>query len=281
MAYTAEISRANPSCFLFLVDQSGSMEDKVDAERTKAQALASIINRLLQNLVIRCAKAEGVRDYYDVGVLGYGAQVGPAFSGPLANGELVPISEVANNPARIDEVVKKVEDGAGGLVDQKVRMPVWFEPVANGGTPMCQALTRATAIVQSWLSRHPNCFPPIVINITDGEPTDHEGDFNRLIGCADSLKQLASNDGNVLLLNVHISASGLTPIQFPDSEEGLPNENARVLFRMSSLLPEHMRSAAREEGFSVSDLTRGFVFNADMVAVIRFLDLGTRPSDLR
>ena len=30
MPYTAEISRANPSCFLFLIDQSGSMQDVMD-----------------------------------------------------------------------------------------------------------------------------------------------------------------------------------------------------------------------------------------------------------
>ncbi len=30
--------------------------------RTKAQGVADAINRLLQNLVIKCAKSEGVRD---------------------------------------------------------------------------------------------------------------------------------------------------------------------------------------------------------------------------
>ena len=29
--YSAEISRVNPSCFLFLIDQSGSMADALDA----------------------------------------------------------------------------------------------------------------------------------------------------------------------------------------------------------------------------------------------------------
>ena len=38
---------------------------------------------------------------------------------------------------------------------------------------------------------------------------------------------------------------------------------------------------AQQEGFRVSDGTRGFVFNADMVSVIRFLDIGSRPSNLR
>src|SRR5579884_675438 len=103
MAYTAEISRANPSCFLFLIDQSGSMSDSFGAgegTRKKADGVADAINRLLQNLTIKCAKSEGVRDYYHVGVLGYGSSVGPAFGGSLAGQDLVPISEIANHPAR-------------------------------------------------------------------------------------------------------------------------------------------------------------------------------------
>src|SRR5579884_1283280 len=186
MPYTAEISRANPSCFLFLIDQSGSMEDPIPSSagaasegpsasgptRTKAEGVADAINRLIQNLVIKCAKSEGVRDYYHVGVLGYGAKVGPAFSGPLAGRELVPISEIADNPARVEERSKKVDDGAGGLVDQTVKFPIWFDAVCKGGTPMCAALDAAATILSGWLAQHPDSFPPIVINITDGESTD-------------------------------------------------------------------------------------------------------------
>lgn len=283
MPYTAEISRANPSSMIFLIDQSGSMADPFGGEeqKSKADILAMNINHNLQNLVIRCAKAEGVRDYYHVGVIGYGAQVGPAFSGALAGRELVPLSEVANNPARIEERPRKVPDGAGGLVEEKVRFPIWFEPVARGATPMCEALTRASSLVDGWLDEHPDCFPPIVMNITDGEATDHGGDVTKLLDAAESVKQLASSDGNVLLFNAHISAGAPTPIEFPDSEERLPNEYARVLFRMSSLLPPHLRSAAEEEEFSVSPASRGFLFNADQVAIIKFLDIGTRPSSLR
>ena len=82
MSYVAEISRVKPSCFIFLIDQSGSMQEAWGGEsgKNKAEALSTIINRLLQNLVLKCAKSEGVRDYYDVGVIGYGAAVGPAFS---------------------------------------------------------------------------------------------------------------------------------------------------------------------------------------------------------
>src|SRR5437667_1941737 len=105
MPYTAEISRSNPTCFLFLIDQSGSMADVFPGEgaKKKADGVADAINKLLQTLVIRCAKEEGVRDYFHVGVIGYGSSVGPAFGGALSNQELVPVSEIANSPARVEE----------------------------------------------------------------------------------------------------------------------------------------------------------------------------------
>src|SRR5947209_5441209 len=109
MPYTAEISRSNPSCFLFLIDQSASMQDPFgggESAKKKADGVADAINKLLQNLVIKCAKEEGVRDYYFAGVLGYGHQVSSAFIGALAGRELVPISEIANQPARIEERIK-------------------------------------------------------------------------------------------------------------------------------------------------------------------------------
>jgi hypothetical protein len=280
--YTAEISRDKPSCFLFLIDQSGSMADSFGAGeggKRKADALADAINRLLQNLVLKCTKSvgdDGIRDYYHVAVIGYGDSVGPAFSGPLAGRDLVRISEVANLPARIEQRAKRVEDGAGGLVDQTVRFPIWFDPRASGGTPMCAAISQAQSLVESWLVQHPDCFPPIVINISDGEPTD--GDPTSL---GDKLRAASSIDGNVLLFNVHISSQTAAPIEFADSEAALPDDHARLLFRMSSLLPPHLKDAAKQEGITVSEGTRGFVFNADMVSVIKFLDIGTRPSSLR
>jgi hypothetical protein len=278
VTYTAEISRSNPSAFLFLIDQSGSMDDPFGGENTrrKADGVADAINRLLQNLVIKCAKSEGVRDYYEVGVIGYGDSVGPAFGGALAGKDLVPISQIADSPARVDERTKRVDDGAGGLVDQRVKFPIWFDPVAHGGTPMCEALRQAHAVLSTWLQEHPECFPPIVINITDGESTD--GDPTQP---AETLKSLASQDGNLLLFNVHLSSQRAAPVEFPSETAGLPDKYAQLLFSISSPLPDYMRAVASQEGYAVGDGTRGFVFNADMVSVIRFLDIGTRPSNLR
>ena len=277
--YSAEISRANPTCFVFLLDQSRSMEDRIggeDGAQSKEDVVADAINRLLQELAIKCAKEEGVRDYFYVSVIGYGRTVGPALGGTLAEKEIVPLSEVAANPARLEDRVKKVPDGVGGLADVPIKFPIWVDPVANGGTPMSQALATAQSIVSTWLKEHPDCFPPVVLNLTDGESTDGNPS-----GPAQAVRDLASSDGNVLLFNLHVSSDASPAVSFPDSEASLPNQYAKLLFTMSSVLPTHMRTYALQQGFPVSNDTRGFIFNADVTSVVQFLDIGTRASDLR
>ena len=277
MTYTAEVSRTNPSAFVFLIDQSRSMEDPFGGGqgKRKADGVSDAINRLLQNLVIKCAKGEGINDYYVIGVIGYGAKVTPAFGGALAGKFLVPISEVANNPTRVEERTKKVDDGAGGLVDQTIKFPVWLEPVMDNGTPMGEAFTMAHQLLQTWITNHPDSYPPIVINITDGE---YNSDPTKE---AEALTSLSTSDGSVLLFNCHISGHNIAPVVFPNSDAGLPDEWARKLFMLSSPLPQSMSDSAIGEGYPIGVDARGFAFNADLVELIRFLDIGTRPSNLR
>ncbi len=274
MAYTAEISRSNPTCFLFLVDQSGSMAERFagQANKSKAEGVADAINRLLQTLVLRCAKGDYILDRYLIGVIGYGGEIGLGFPGEALSGEVLqPVSRIGNFPLRIEERVKRVEDGAGGLVEQRVKFPIWFEPLAQGKTPMCAALQAAHEILTGFIGRYPQCFPPIVINVSDGAATDGDP-----VPAAAALCQLASRDGNVLLFNVHVSVRGLPPILFPTSEDPLPDGYARLLFRMSSALPPAMLRQAQIVDTPVPDSARGFAFNADLASVIMFLDIGTR-----
>jgi hypothetical protein len=279
VSYSAEISRSNPACIIFLIDQSASMEDPIGGEAPgrKADVVADAINRLLTELSVKCAKEDGVRDYFHVAVIGYGHTfVGSAFGGALTGRDLVPLSQVADNPARIEERAKKVPDGAGGLVESTVRFPVWLDPKANGGTPMVQALTYAANLVDHWLAEHPGGFPPIVLNLSDGEATD--GD---LVAAAAVITGKASADGGVLLFNLHVSGAGGTPAEFPGDDLSLPDQHARALFAASSPLPAPMRGYAASQGKEVTETTRGFVYNADIAAVVQFLEIGTRATDLR
>jgi hypothetical protein len=273
MAYTAEISRTNPTCFLFLVDQSSSMLEPFgrQPEKQKAEGVADAINRLLQNLVLKCAKSEGIRDYFYVGVIAYGGQVASALGGNLAGQHLVPVSTLANNPLRVEQRTRKVDDGAGGILEQKFKFPVWFEAKPSGRTPMCQALATAKMYLDVFLGRFPDCYPPLVVNITDGMSTDGDPQV-----AAKTLRELKSSDGSVLLFNAHISNSAANPIEFPGAEMGLPDNFAKLLYRMSSPLPARLAETARSEGFAGAGEARGFVFNADLVSIIRFLDIGTR-----
>ena len=76
MPYQAEISRENPTCILFVIDQSGSMDEITEAGRSKAAFVADVLNKTLYTLITSCSKSDGVRNYFDVGVIAYaGSQV--------------------------------------------------------------------------------------------------------------------------------------------------------------------------------------------------------------
>ncbi|MEM1127791.1 MAG: vWA domain-containing protein [Bacteroidota bacterium] len=287
MPYSAEISRTSPTAVLFLLDQSASMQDafggakqKGDAAPSKARVLADVVNRLLQDLILRCAKEDGVRDYFHVGVVGYGDRVQPLIrptEGYGEAGDLIPVSYLAERPLRLEERLKRVPNGQGGYTDRRVKTPVWFDPHAKNGTPMCQALDYAASTLRRWIDVYPHSFPPLVINVTDGEATD--GDPLRY---AQQLRTFATDDGAVLLFNVHLSTSEEPAIELPDTVAELPSdEYAHTLFQMSSTLPFSMRAVAEQEGYRITLDTRGFIFNARAAALVRLLEIGTRPSNLR
>lgn len=278
MAYSSEISRRNPGAFVFLIDQSGSMSNPFgkQPEQRKADGVADAINRLLYDLVIKCTKSEGVRHYFDILVIGYGEGGGTIALGGSETGQMISICEVAENPKRVDERTRRVSDGAGGLVEETAKSPVWFDAVASGATPMVDALRLARDSLGVWIGAHRDAFPPVVINITDGASTD--GDPRP---ASAQLRELGTTDGETLLLNCHICESSAPSVLFPSSREGVPDDRlAGQLFEMSSLLPPGILEAARVDGYEVDPDARGFAFNADLVEMIRFIDIGTRPSSM-
>ena len=277
MPYTAEISRSNPTAFLFVIDRSGSMKDLMDASLSKARVLSDVMNRFFSQLLIKCTKSEGVRNYFDIGVIGYDSKLGivNALPGELNEEWISPISLFENNVLRLEERNKKIPDGAGGTVETTVKFPIWFDPIAQGGTPMCSALEKAYEVLENWCNTHPKSHPPILIHITDGESGD--GDPENI---ASQLQSLSTKDGNVLLFNLHLSSSGGEEILFPTSNVSLPDAYAEKLCRMSSYLPNKMVALAKEEGISqVTSESQGFAYNVkDIVTLVTFLDIGTRAA---
>lgn len=276
MNYTAEISRANPALFLLLIDQSASMADPIGSGEGEKQAvLADVVNKLLQNLCIKCNKQAGILDYFHVGVLGYGGDaVTPALGGALAGREVVTIGEIALHTSRLESRKKLVSDGAGGLVEMEVTIPIWLDPKAAGGTPMAKALDLAHRIAAQWVIDHPNSFPPIVINVTDGEANGGDPGPG-----ADRVRAVACVNGNALLFNSHLSSSNARPASFPSDEASLADQHARQLFAMSSELPQPFAEKARSFDFVIAPGARAFVFNAGLVELIKFIDIGTQVAN--
>src|SRR5438067_5727789 len=158
MPYSAEISRTNPTCLVFLIDHSSSMDGPFAGQpgKKKSEGVADAINRLLQNLVLKCAKSTGVRDYFHVGVIGYGSDVKPVLVGTNLSRPLLPISAIANAPLRVEQRKRTVDNGSGKLVEQTYRFPIWFEPVANGKTAMNAAMEMAKEIVSGFVAMFPD-----------------------------------------------------------------------------------------------------------------------------
>ncbi|MEE3719131.1 vWA domain-containing protein [Tumidithrix elongata RA019] len=280
MPYSAEISRRHPSCFLFLVDQSGSMADSFDPksghELQKAQVVADAVNRLLDSLGQRCVKGNEIYNYFDVGVIGYNSEVAPALDGSLSGQAIAPISTIYENPAELEHRTQQVSDGMGGIVEVSNDFPIWFKPIANGGTAMCNVFEMARGLLQDWVEKHPQSYPPTIINITDGESTD--GDPRE---AANRLKEVHTNDGSVLLYNIHLSSEDVSQISFPSTADVLQDPYAKLMYEISSPLPKAAKNAAEKEGYKVSSESRAFMFNADPVKLIQFLDIGTRTDNLR
>ena len=263
MAYSkVPIGTSNPGLTMILVDQSYSMRDPY-GEGQKKDVAAMAVNRVIYEIVLACQSGEKIKDRVYLAAIGYGRDIDLLIEGK--------ISEIGENPQETKEMMKKEPDGAGGLVDVKALLPIWIKPKAENGTPMGQAFDAAYNVANDWVQKHPDNFPPIVINISDGEPNDPDHTRDAAL----RLMDIQTNDGNLLLLNAHISDLTAGEILLPNSDAGLHNEYAKFLFEISSELPKTLIDAAISVGFSPPDNARGFLFNAGAENLIKLLHFGS------
>ncbi|NVO13600.1 MAG: VWA domain-containing protein [Rhodoplanes sp.] len=274
MPYDAEISRNNPAAFIFLLDQSSSMNETLHGTRkTLASFLANCVNEALRELVNQCTRGdESVRDYFHVAALSYSdGAVKSVWTDTDAF--FHPISTIADSPARLEVTTFKYPDEFGITRIEQVESEVWFEAAAVGDTPMVQALEKTRDIVKAWVKEHPASFPPIVFHVTDGEPTDSDPE-----PAAMEIKAITTWDGACLLFNLHVSRDPAAEVIFPATEEQLPDDYAKKLFRMSSVIPAPLRPAA-QEAYPIAPASRFFGFKAGAETITKFFQIGTRPAN--
>mgnify|MGYP003246508302 FL=1 len=166
--YTQSITRNHRTAFILLIDGSGSMTEELrfrGRTTSKAEAVAAITNDLLFELIERARRDDGVRDYYDIAVLGYSGndEVKSLLPGRR---ELLSVTQLAalDAPVRRELVEHRLPDG--GIALREIPSPAWVAPRAAGQTPMGEALRRARDLAAAWVARPENggSFPPV------GEP---------------------------------------------------------------------------------------------------------------
>ncbi|WP_370407477.1 vWA domain-containing protein [Tenacibaculum dicentrarchi] len=273
MSNTKQWSSATPGYIIFLVDQSGSMEQPYTEGRDRSEFTALVINRTINELVNTNMDGDKVKDRVFISMIGYGGSSSLAVDDIRSNY----LSEFADNPLRIEKIKKKVSDGAGGLIEIEEQMPIFIESVANGLTPMADALKFTKELIEGWLQKKPDNPAPIIINISDGLPytgTTVETEMNKAISISKEIMNINSQDGNPLIFNCHIGDGG-KECGFEESENELFDEQAKFLFNISSKVPESYKQAAIKQNFKVKRESRGFISNAEPDSFIKFINFGS------
>ncbi len=278
--YTQSITRSHRTAFVLLIDGSGSMAEEIrfrGKPMTKAEAVASITNGLLFELIERARRNDGVRDYYDIAVMTYSGN-DEVYSLLPDGRKMISVAELAAReaPVRREIIECRMPDGSTAL--REIPSPAWVSPEAAGQTPMHQALDEACELLAEWCRNpaHAESFPPTVFNITDGEATDCDDDELRAV--ARRLCSLRTCDGNVLLINIHIAPGDTQQaVFFPSEEEAdYPNRYARLLYDCSSQMPEVFNEAIREaKGPGALPPFRGMSYNASAEQLIAMLNIGS------
>ena len=280
-AYTAQITRNTPTAFIFLIDQSVSMQNYTTLygeEMPMAEAVARIVNHQLNELVLRCIKGSETRDYYDIAIIGYGEKAYSGWKGELEGRDFVKPSELKEHPYKKITTKKETRTRKGVKVVE-VEEVQWIEAEATQGwTRVHHAFEKAKGLLDEWMEKHhdKDCYPPTIINITDGEFNGATKEY--VLQQANELKSMFTNDGNVILFNIHISANKAVCVTCPASKDEVSFSSlATTMYEMSSLLPMRYsdRIADLRGDGTPNNRYTAMSINADMSTLIQLMDIGT------
>ncbi len=227
--------------------------------------------------MLRCLKSNETRHYYDIAVIGYDNDAYSAWHGNLEGRTFVSPAELMANPFKVITENQEITTRRGSFT-RVVEKPQWMEAKYGGGTYVHKAFDMALKMLNGWMRDHhnQNCYPPTIINITDGmfngSTTEH------VLQQANELKSMFTNDGNVILFNIHFTANKSdNEVVCPVSKSELNgNSYAEMLFDMSSLLPTRYNADIER---SLNDNRQGrhvaMGINADASSLIKLMDIGT------
>jgi uncharacterized protein YegL len=260
MAYEQLWGTTSPGHIVYLVDLSGSMENKVDYT---IDALYSVF----RTLVGMCAKGREVKPRLSCTVIGYNYDAKVIWND-------MPIAEIAKK-------VKAYKDSKIPLFDKNGE----FKPQYQ--TCMRLAFDEAKKDIEKWINKQTKANlsvpAPIVINITDGYPFEgkelkKEDVLSRTLQSAQALKNISIPDGHVRLFNIHHDPeSQNSMLMFPSQCPSNPAE--KFLFESSSVMEGGMLNSARLR-FKATDGARCMVSNvSDVSELVKLIEFGSEQGN--
>ena len=289
--YKAKATINNPALLIFLIDQSTSMERILTEDKNhNSYSISRIVKIMVDNVLYQILRknTEGAtfKEKIQIAIIGYGLTVHSAIYE-------VNLEEYPIGVNRIDEVAQK-SDPPPSPDELFPRSKLsWVEERSDGLTPMLAAFEEAKKILEKWIPSHKSSNPPIVVNITDGIPTDDAvyaemfeqgfiGDLSKtlLVSKAEEIKKLETDFGNVLIANGHITAEKITEVQYPVSASEVERVDplALIFFQMSSIIPEPFRTLGNDpESFDMNLKynAKMLLYNANVASILNFIEFGS------
>ena len=264
--YTAQITRNTPTAFIFLVDHSVSMQQMTTLYGEENE------------LVLRCVKMGDTRHYYDIAVVGYGEKAYSGWQGELEGRKFVSPEELKAHPYTKIITRKEIRTRKGVQI-KEVEQVQWVSARHDGHwTHYHEAFDYARDLLADWMIDHheKDCYPPTVIHITDG--VFNHATKEEVIQKANELKSMFTNDGNVILFNIHFTPDlDANSVACPIAKSELGGDPyAETLFELSSLLPErYNQDIARCLNDTRAGRHVAMGMNADATTLIKIMDIGT------
>ena len=287
--YINYYTRSNPGLIVFLINQSRSMGAQWREGKTLAEQAALSVNRIICEMGMRNTLGDKIRDCAYIVIIGYGGTKDSMEAELLRGGSIAQL--LADDTIPVKQFVGMIPDGAGGTIPIDYEMKQFVTPTSIGRGQMANAFQLARRLVKEWVTRAKETLDqegnpsirddshdpvPLVINITDGEFIDCEADVRKY---ANEIMSITCPDGNPLIFNIHLSAGDGKEICMPMTDSLLPSNApmSKLLFDISSALPESMVHAAKHSGFpDVEADAKTFLSNVSQVErFVMFLNFGS------
>lgn len=238
MDYELQWGTDKPGHIVFLIDLSGSMDDKIDY-------VIESVQKTCQNILTRCVSGTSIKERVCISAYGYNYRVTNLFK---------------CNPASMRDIallLKQSRVSGQPIFDKSNEAKPEYQ------TRMQLAFEKAKEDIEQWVSEQKQkgftkIPAPIVINITDGYP--YEGKeyvqtdvFENTLRAAKSLMDYRTMDGNVRIFNVHYDpSSSISTLRFPKTRPS--GEELQFLYDASSPMSGDLIAAAKNYGFEEAEI---------------------------